>query len=317
MRPRVVAASAATLIAAASLSPVVAQAAGQNTIYVNSGDSTCSDSGSGSIDAPFCSIQAAADAANPGDVGITPGAYASGAVITRSGTASDPIVFTGGPNSAEIGEGSIATSELTLSGASDVEVEDLDIYSGTSAAVTVSGGSDDTIANVDLENALSTGSPSSVIVTGGASATTVRDSYIEQGVVVEDGATGAVVTTNEVQGYGSPVVVQGATGTAVTSNTVLNFSGADCDPGISVTGSSAGTSFENNVVNAEASWAHPTGCRSTRALLPARLSTTTTSTPEPRAPATPGTARRTPRPPLCTLRRSRDDTTTTVPTAVC
>ena len=96
MRPRSIAVSAATLIAAASMTPLTAQAAGDNTLYVNnSGSTACSDSGSGTYEAPFCTIQAAADVANPGDVvNVAPGTYAA-TTITRSGTASAPITFTG------------------------------------------------------------------------------------------------------------------------------------------------------------------------------------------------------------------------------
>ena len=249
MRPRVVAVSAATLIAAASISPVTAEAAGQNAIYVNSGNSACTDSGSGTLAAPFCSIQAAADAVNPGDVVvISSGAYASGATITRSGTAAAPIVFTGATRMATIGEGSTASSELTLSGASNVEIENLEIFSGTSAGVTVNGGSDDTIASDEFTNVVvgpNAGAPTAVHVTGGASAVTVRDSTVYGGVVVDGGATGTVVTTNLVDGQaGTPIAVHGVKNTAITSNTV-NF----CSPGISVTGSSVGTSIENNVVS--------------------------------------------------------------------
>jgi PKD repeat protein len=72
--------------------------------------------------------------------------------------------------------------------------------------------------------------------------------------VVDDGATGTVVSTNEIQGMaGPPVSVAGASDTAITSNTVNT-----CSPGISVTGSSAGTSIENNVVNVQVADACPT-----------------------------------------------------------
>ena len=244
-RPRVVAASAATLIAAAFLSPATADAAGQNVLYVDSGNSACTDSGSGTYAAPFCSIQAAADVANPGDVvSISGNNYASGATITRSGTAAAPIVFTsGGTRRAAIGIGSTASSELTISGASNVEIENLTVYSGTTAAVTVDGGSDDTIANDFFASEIGAGL-TSVRVTGDASGVTVRDSTAYQGVVVDGGATGTVVSTNNLDAQDTvPLSVQGATNTALTSNTIYA-----CSPGISVTGSSAGTSIENNIV---------------------------------------------------------------------
>ncbi|WP_034266966.1 hypothetical protein [Actinospica robiniae] len=95
MRSRSIAASAAALIATASLAPVAATADGQNTLYVNNTNSSCTDAGSGTSAAPFCTIQAAADIADPGDVvNIVAGTYAA-TTITRSGTASEPIVFDG------------------------------------------------------------------------------------------------------------------------------------------------------------------------------------------------------------------------------
>ncbi|MBR7824720.1 right-handed parallel beta-helix repeat-containing protein [Actinospica sp. MGRD01-02] len=247
MRPRVVAVSAATLLAAASVAPGTAQAAGQNALYVNGGSSACTDSGPGTLAAPFCSIQAAADVANPGDVVvISGGTYASGVTITRSGTASAPIVFTGAARVTTIGEGSTASSEFTLSGASYVEIENLEIYSGSSAAVTVNGGADDTFAK-DVFTSVAgpnTGGPTALHVTGGASGVTLQDSTVYDGIAVDGGSTGTVVTTNVVEGADStPISVQGAKNTAITSNTVEG-----CSPGIAVTGSSAGTSIENNVV---------------------------------------------------------------------
>jgi hypothetical protein len=243
MRPRVVAASTATLIAAASLSPLAAQAAVQNTIYVNSGSSLCTDSGSGTSAAPYCSIQAAADVASPGDVVVISGGnYASGATITRSGTASNPIIFTGATPGASIGGSTTASSELRLSSASGIEIENLTISTGTSAAVTVNGGSGDTIAN-DTFPASAAGKIA-VHVTGGASAVIVRDSLVRAGIVVDGAASGTVVTTNEfVRSLNTPIAVQGAANTAVTSNTVIA-----CGPGIAVGNSSSATSIENNVV---------------------------------------------------------------------
>src|ERR1700761_1554039 len=144
MLPRVVAASTATLIAAASLSPITAQAAGENTIFVNGSSSACTDSGSGSLAAPYCTIQAAADAADPGDVvNVAPGTYAA-AAITRSGTASAPITFTGNGVWSQYGftgMSGYATAPISLSGASFVRIENFDIQPGGSSDVTVDGGS--------------------------------------------------------------------------------------------------------------------------------------------------------------------------------
>ena len=243
MRPRVVAVSTATLIAAASLSPVTAQAAGQNTLYVNSGSSACTDSGSGTFDMPYCSIQAAADAANPGDVVLISSGIYTAATITRSGTASAPIVFTGGPRTAIVNS-STTSSELTISGASDIEIEHLSIRAATGTAVTVDGGSANVIANDSLGTSVYTDEVQ-LHVTGGATDTTVRGTNVFDQFLVDDGASGTVITTNEIGGdLSNPLTLRSAVNTAITSNTI----GA-ADSGISVS-SSPGTSIENNVVDA-------------------------------------------------------------------
>lgn len=75
-----------------------ALAAQATTLYVDQASAACSDQGSGTQAAPFCTIQAAADIVSPGQtVEITPtGAqrYIQPVTITRSGTAQQPITFT-------------------------------------------------------------------------------------------------------------------------------------------------------------------------------------------------------------------------------
>jgi Right handed beta helix region/PKD domain len=245
VRVRHIATCAATLIAAASLSPMTAEAAGQNTVYVSGGSSACTDSGSGTYAVPFCTIQAAADAAVPGDVvSISPGTYAS-ATITNSGTAANPIVYTGTSNLLTgIGQGSTAQAVLTFSGASNIEVENLRMFTGAGTAVVVDGGSNDTFVRDEFESQSTTNGTTGLHITGGASAVTVRDSYVYDGVVVDDGSTGTVITTNEFNAQlAEPISIQGAANTAITSNTI-----GYCGPAVSVTASSSSTSIENNVV---------------------------------------------------------------------
>src|ERR1051326_9204243 len=68
VRLRRITTSTAILIATGSLTPVVAHAAAVGvTLYVNNAPSArCSDSGIGSSTAPYCTIQAAVNAAKPG-----------------------------------------------------------------------------------------------------------------------------------------------------------------------------------------------------------------------------------------------------------
>ncbi|HWG22748.1 PKD domain-containing protein [Actinospica sp.] len=239
MRLRVLAVSAATLVAAATLVPTTAVAAGGNTLYVSSNDPSCSDNGSGTYAVPFCSIQAAANVVSPGDVvEIELGSYAP-VTITRSGTASAPITFTGyASQTGVVGNDANAASDLTLSGASYINVESLTTGQAATAEIAIDGGSNITISHVSAKNVIS---PHALHITGGASAVTVVDSYFFEPVLIDGGATGTVFTTNETT---APVAVAGATNTAITSNT-LNT----CGSAISVTNSSTATSIENNVVD--------------------------------------------------------------------
>ena len=241
MRPRIVATSTATLIAAAALSPMAAQAAGQNTIFVNSASSACTDSGTGTVDAPYCTIQAAADAANPGDiVNVAVGTY-SATTITRSGTASAPIIFTGNGIRTAFGISRAAIASFDVNGASFVKIQSFNITSGSAADASVSGGSDVTFSS-DLFRPSTTGP--ALHVTGAASAVTVQNSQIDSEVLVDGGSTGTIVTTNAfVANYASPISIVGAANTAITSNTIYG-----CGTDVSVTDSASATSIENNVI---------------------------------------------------------------------
>ncbi|MBR7833359.1 PKD domain-containing protein [Actinospica durhamensis] len=246
MRSRVLAVSTATVLAAASLAPLEAQADGQNTIYVsNSAASGCTDSGSGTADAPYCTLQAAADVANPGDiVRVGPGTYAA-PTLTRSGTASAPIQFVAVQGSAQTGT-NVHVQGLTLDGASDIEFDDLALGNAV-GTVTVSGGSNVTFAHDIIQGPPVTGS-SGLHVTGAASDVTVQDSRLDS-VLIDAGSTGTMLTTNIIASdYASPVSLVGAQSTDVTSNQI-----SGCGSAISVTGASGGTNIENNNVSLDAS----------------------------------------------------------------
>lgn len=99
-----------------------------STLYVNNATTAnCTDTGSGAGSAatPFCSVQAAANAAVAGDtVQIASGAYAA-ATISSAGTAQAPIVFQAfGPTGrVTIAPTSTGGPALTFDGASYVSFE--------------------------------------------------------------------------------------------------------------------------------------------------------------------------------------------------
>jgi hypothetical protein len=79
------------------ISTAAASAAG-TTVYVDRGNSACSDSGTGTQATPFCTINAATSKTAPGyTVQVAAGTYPENVSITHSGTSADPIVFTPAP----------------------------------------------------------------------------------------------------------------------------------------------------------------------------------------------------------------------------
>src|SRR5689334_3195534 len=73
-----------------------ATAAG-TTYWVDGANAACSDTGTGTTTAPFCTISAGVKKAiNPGDtVRVRPAVYREQVTVGASGTATDPITLTG------------------------------------------------------------------------------------------------------------------------------------------------------------------------------------------------------------------------------
>lgn len=244
MRARVIAASVATLMAAATLVPATAYAdTSPTTLYVDSGNASCTDSGSGTQAAPFCSIQAAADVVNPGDTVAIVGGHYAPTTITRSGTASAPIVFTFDPSAPQhryISSNGASQPVITISGASYIEVTGLQFGADRTGLLTIDGGTANVIAN---DSFLGTGNQTAELhITGRATDTIVRDSSLNGGLLIDGVATGSIITTNDIFGsFANPLTVQSAVNTALTSNEVI---GAFSSVSVSA---SPGTRIENNV----------------------------------------------------------------------
>src|SRR6476661_3582160 len=85
-------------LGAAVLPATTALAATPTTLFVDNGNSGCSNSGPGSSATPFCTISAGAAKAVGGQtVQVAAGTYREAVTAPRSGTASAPIVFTAAP----------------------------------------------------------------------------------------------------------------------------------------------------------------------------------------------------------------------------
>lgn len=256
---RFVALAASTLVVVGALAgaPAAAADTGQpGTLYVQNVD-WCSDTGPGTQDVPFCSVQAAADVVVPGqtvDI-VGPPRYGGAVTITRSGTSSEPITFQG-VSSDPIGTSAalilppLLGGTITLSGVHDVHVSNLQLDHTTTDAVDVKGSQGVVlerlyIAQQGPEDA--TAATVGVSVDGASSDVTVSRSKIYDShgnaVQVGSGAHDVTVTTNELEGSRYAEIAVSGTATAdLTGNTLDDA----CGPGLTIDGGSSAT-VENNV----------------------------------------------------------------------
>ncbi|MBR7829245.1 hypothetical protein KDK95_23255 [Actinospica sp. MGRD01-02] len=245
MRKRIAAAVTAALLpmAGAVTVPMTASAAAGGTLYVDKMSPYCSDTGAGAGAAatPYCTIQAAANAATAGDtVQIFGGAanavaYGENVTITHSGSAGAPITFESVGLRSIVG-GLGKSNTLAVKGASYVNL------------VGFNAGS------VDLQNAshvmLTKSIVQSLTVEKGSSSVSIERDDLAS-VTVASGVSGTDLATNIIQTSSAccGVSVVGATGTDIVNNSidVVNYPSASF-AGISVTGGASGTSIENNVI---------------------------------------------------------------------
>lgn len=189
MRQRTLAGSVATVAALLGLGlPAVPASADATTLYVNNNQTAnCSDTGAaaGTQAQPYCTIQAAADAAQPDQtVLITAGAYNERVKPTHSGTQGHPITFTRGP-----GVGDYQTLE--------VEIGDVRSVPGTPAAP---GFNFDGVHDITLRGLRFLELPqSSVSITGSARITLDRNQF--------DGNSAATAPAVNLTGADSAVTV--------------------------------------------------------------------------------------------------------------
>jgi Right handed beta helix region len=221
------------------------------TYYVDKASPNCSDTGPGTLAAPFCSIQAGADAAQAGDtVAIAAqvdGANAFGETVTvhNSGTASAPITFEpyGGPyfSGTEYG-----TPAFDLDSVHDIVIDGLESAGSEMVSVDDSTGivleNSELWADVDNGVAVDVKGASSVTVERSVLGSTTNDS---NAVLLEPGSSG-VITDNLIAQSGTAIEADGtAAGTEIVANTIHE----SCGPGVEVIGSAAYADIENNVID--------------------------------------------------------------------
>ncbi|WP_380280940.1 PKD domain-containing protein [Kitasatospora purpeofusca] len=229
----------------------------------------CDDKGTGAQTLPFCTVQAAADMAEPGQtVRLAAFRTFTGQVtVKRSGQPGKPIVFQGdttygSPNTTvdASGQGSTAVHAFVLDGVHDVTVSDMSIEAPQEAVLVKDStriALDRTHVNAD-GTATGPGATANIRVTGTSANVTVSRNRVYAppvaGVAIDAGVTGAVVTTNIIaDGTGRGVLVTDAPGTVVVSNTIARNCGNDLE----LAGNSARATVENNILSKDPA---PRGC---------------------------------------------------------
>jgi parallel beta-helix repeat protein len=121
-------------------------AAVTTTRYVNNGSASCSDSGSGTISQPYCTIIKAAAVATAGEtVQVSSGLYGGVVTFAQSGTSSAPIVFDAVPSGTVTVAG--GTNGFKVSSKNWIKIEGFNVTQTTGEGISVSGASNVTIEN--------------------------------------------------------------------------------------------------------------------------------------------------------------------------
>jgi PKD domain/Right handed beta helix region len=265
-----VAASAAFLVCACSVSvviPAAAHAAAGSAMTFHVNKNGCSDQTTDSSVEPYCTIQAAVNAAtSPGDtviVAANTNAYAP-FTVPGSGTAAAPITIEGSTAPIKSSATNLlaavvaapsgsSTAAVSVSGASYVDIENLRVsQNATDVGLAVSRSSNVVVSGVDesLPGFVSSMTPqASMAISGDSSDVTVeRDRVLGDstaGALDIQGGSGDVVTTSQItDGHGSAIAVSQSTGADITGNRVP----IACGAGISLTGGSTGANVQNNYV---------------------------------------------------------------------
>ncbi|MFJ2955086.1 PKD domain-containing protein [Streptomyces sp. NPDC087270] len=217
----------------------VTASADTGTRYVDIQNASCSDTaaGTGTQAQPYCTLQAAVDAAQPGDTVLVSGfGDYPATTVTSSGTSDAPLTI----------EGDFTVAGLAFAGVHDVALRDGTVTLST-GSIRVQDSDDVTIDGFNLNGAKDA---SVIAVSGSSSDVTISRNNIlpvdEDSPVISVGVgvRRTVVTTNDIdegEYADRDIALDGAVDTAVTSNNLGGL--ADL---VAVDGGSTGTTVENN-----------------------------------------------------------------------
>ena len=118
------------------------------TYYVDNTSPSCSDSGSGTLAAPFCTIGRGAYLAVAGEtVYVVDGTYAETVFVERSGTDGNPITFRASPSVTVTGDSAGFGSAFAIGGQSYIVIDGFNIYHTKYKGIYVDGSNHITISN--------------------------------------------------------------------------------------------------------------------------------------------------------------------------
>jgi parallel beta-helix repeat protein len=185
-------------------------AADGSVLFVDEGNPSCSDAGSGTAAQPFCTIGAAAGRVSAGQtVQVAAGSYPENVTVSTSGTSSAPIVFTVAPGASVVVSGQV--SGFTISGRSWVTVNGFSVTGTSGFGILVSNSSHITLSG---NHVTYSGHPVSGQTKSGIRLSNVGDSLVSgntadhntyAGIELNNGSTRnevrANLTFNNARGY--------------------------------------------------------------------------------------------------------------------
>ncbi|WP_165845582.1 PKD domain-containing protein [Streptacidiphilus pinicola] len=230
-RARLSGALVLAVVAAGLTLPASSAAAAGTDLYVDNQLAGCSNNGPGTAAQPYCSLQTAVDAAQPGDTVHVQGWGQYGDVdLTHSGTPGAPITIAGAGH----------LTRLSVTGAHDLRLQGL---SATTMQLTSAHA-----VTLDGFGMLAGTAATGLEIGGDSSQITVSRSFLYDAgtaVQVDPGSSDVVLTTDWISAGTLGVHVSAAAGVDLVSSTLDG--GAAAAPPITVDHASTGTVIENNV----------------------------------------------------------------------
>jgi parallel beta-helix repeat protein len=200
-----------TLVAVVILGVLSGAAAADSsgTLYVDRGNSACSDSAPGSPSQPFCTIGAAAAKVAAGQtVQVAAGTYRETVKVATSGTPSAPVTFIAAPGATVTVTG--GANGFAISGKNWVTVDGFTVTNTTDYGIAVSNSSHITLSNNHVSYA---GQPVNGLTKYGIRLNNVSDSLVSGNIADHNTNAGIGLvsgsTRNEVRGNESFANAQG------------------------------------------------------------------------------------------------------------